>query len=56
MEVSGQLHPQPLYHEGKIKWWPLNMRLGGLLIQSGHFEEEKTTTLMGIEFLGCPAT
>jgi hypothetical protein len=40
MEVDGQFHALAALSAGKITWYPLNERLGGLLTWSGHFGEE----------------
>jgi hypothetical protein len=50
MEVSGQLHAQALYPQGKSPWYPLDRRLGGTQSRSGHSGEEKNfQPLPGLE-------
>jgi hypothetical protein len=43
MEVSGQVHTQPLYHQGTIPLYTLDRRLGGPQSWSGHSDEEKNS-------------
>jgi len=50
MEVSGQLHAPAALPPGKRPWYPLDRRLGGPQIQSGHGGEEKNSHLLpGLE-------
>jgi hypothetical protein len=35
--------PQPLYPQGNISWYPLDMKLGGPQIRSGQGGEEKNS-------------
>jgi hypothetical protein len=42
--------PLPLYHQGKISWYPLDRRLGGPQSRSGRGGEEKNSQcLQGLE-------
>jgi hypothetical protein len=42
--------PRPLYPQGKSLWYPLDRRLGGPQIRSGHGGEEKNSQpLPGLE-------
>jgi hypothetical protein len=42
--------PQPLYHQGKNPWYPLDMGLGGPQSRSGRCDEEKNSqSLPGLE-------
>jgi hypothetical protein len=43
MEMSGQLHAWPLYHQGKRPWYPLDRRLGDPHSQYGRGGEEKNS-------------
>jgi hypothetical protein len=50
MEVSGQLHPPPLYVQGKSPWYPLGRKLGGPHRRSERGREEKNSQLLpGLE-------
>jgi hypothetical protein len=50
MEVNGQLHALPLYHQGKSPWYPLDRRLGEPQSRSGGGGEEKNSQPpLGIE-------
>jgi len=42
--------PQPLYPQRKSPWYPLDRRLGGIQIRSGHDgEENNSQPLPGLE-------
>jgi hypothetical protein len=58
MSMSGQFQAMPTVQQGKFLQYPLNGRVGGLMVWSGHFGvEENLLFLSGIkpQFLRHPA-
>jgi hypothetical protein len=54
--TSGQFHTLAAFLQEKSPWCPVNRRLGGPQIQSGHFENKETICVLRIKprFLSYP--